>query len=125
MELNMVIIFAILLIHWIADFILQSDHQAKNKATSFKSLVQHTAIYSACWLVVGLIGMWFNVFTLIGVVSFVGITFVVHTITDYFTSKINKQLFEKGDTHNLFVSIGADQVLHYVQLFLTYSFLML
>ena len=54
---------------------------------------------------------------------FVGITFVCHTITDYFTSRLNSKLWAKGDVHNFFVSVGFDQVLHYVQLFLTYQLL--
>jgi hypothetical protein len=51
------------------------------------------------------------------------ITFVCHTITDYFTSRLNSRLWAKGDVHNFFVSIGFDQVLHYVQLFTTYYLL--
>jgi hypothetical protein len=51
------------------------------------------------------------------------ITFIFHTITDYFTSRLNSKLWKKGDVHNFFVSIGFDQVLHYVQLFLTYKLL--
>jgi len=32
-------------------------------------------------------------------------------------------LIGKGDVHNFFLSIGFDQVLHYVQLFVTYQIL--
>ena len=56
-------------------------------------------------------------------ISFFFITFLSHTITDYFTSRINKKLWEKGDTHNFFVFVGLDQILHYFQLFLTYKLL--
>jgi len=55
--------------------------------------------------------------------KFVLITFVAHTITDYFTSRLNAKLWAKGDVHNFFVSVGFDQVLHYVQLFVTYQLL--
>jgi hypothetical protein len=51
------------------------------------------------------------------------ITFIAHTITDYFTSRLNAKLWAKGNVHNFFVSIGFDQYLHYLQLFITYSLL--
>lgn len=54
---------------------------------------------------------------------FVPITFIFHTITDYFTNRLNSKLWAKGDVHNFFVSVGFDQCLHYVQLFLTYYLL--
>ena len=54
---------------------------------------------------------------------FVIITFICHTVTDYFTSRLNSKLWAKGDVHNFFVSVGFDQVLHYAQLFLTYKIL--
>jgi len=37
---------------------------------------------------------------------------------------INAKLWAKGDVHNFFVSIGFDQVLHYIQLFITFKYLM-
>lgn len=141
-------IFIILLIHWIADFILQTDKQAKGKAKNWNDLLSHTYQYSLVWYIVGAIfqiygnGKFFPEWS---VTLFVLITFVCHTITDYFTSRLNKKLapeefsihlasssfgateffaFPKGRSyHNLFVSIGFDQILHYIQLFLTYWFL--
>ena len=111
-------IFLILIIHWIADFILQTDSQAKDKSKEWKPLLQHTFNYSMVWLIVGmcvhLFIMKFN-FPL-----FALITFIAHTITDYFTSRLNSKLWAEGKVHNFFVSIGFDQILHYVQLFLTY-----
>lgn len=103
-------IFMILLIHWVADFVLQTDWQAKNKSINNNALLTHTGAYSIVWLVI--FGPLFGL-----------ITFVTHTVTDYFTSRLNKYLWEKGDVHNFFVSVGFDQVLHYVQLFLTYQLL--
>jgi len=51
------------------------------------------------------------------------ITFVAHTITDYFTSRLNSKLWAEGKVHWFFVSIGFDQILHYIQLFSTYQIL--
>ncbi len=125
---NIIEIIVILLVHWVADFIFQTDYQAKNKSKSFKALTDHTKTYSFIWFVFGVI-ITNPFYTILGVENwykvwiFVFITFVVHTITDYFTSKLNSKLWASGQTHNFFASIGFDQITHYIQLFLTYGFL--
>jgi hypothetical protein len=127
--MNLITIFVVLLTHWVADFILQTDKQAKGKSKNWSDLLAHTVNYSLVWIFVSclLIGyinkthttQWYVLHSL----AFAGITFVAHTLTDYFTSRLNAKLWAKGDTHTFFVSIGFDQVLHYVQLFLTLYFL--
>jgi hypothetical protein len=115
------------LVHWIGDFIFQSDAEAKGKSTSNKMLLRHTGKYSLIWTIamygIGVIqtGFGWPVYSLL----FGIITFVCHTITDYFTSRLVKKRFEKGDHHNGFVIIGADQILHYVQLILTFTLIYL
>jgi hypothetical protein len=122
--MNLIEIFSILLIHWIADFVAQTDSQAKNKSKNNLFLVAHTLNYSMIFfmgiaiLYASIYGsgekvFWFSLW-------FTIITFICHTITDYFTSRLNSKLWEQGKVHNFFVSIGFDQVLHYVQLFTTY-----
>jgi len=60
---------------------------------------------------------------------FFPITFILHTLTDYFTSKIVKYKFNKKHygsfipNFGAFTIIGLDQLLHYIQLFLTYYLL--
>lgn len=113
-------ILLIIIVHWFADFVLQTNSQAKGKSKNWKPLLQHTLNYSLCWMIVGIIiyPSWsmFIGFTL----PFTVITLVAHTITDYFTSRLNRKLWEQGRTHAFFVSVGFDQVLHYAQLFGTY-----
>ena len=124
--MNLIEIFAIILIHWFADFVLQTDKQAKGKSKNWDDLLEHTLNYSMVWDLSGLILLFINLkYPLFEnypfmVTKFMFITFVCHTITDYFTSRLNSKLWEKGDVHKFFVSVGFDQVLHYVQLFLTY-----
>ena len=110
-------IFGIIIIHWFADFVMQTDKQAKGKSRNWKDLLSHTITYSTFWIIPAILMLGYN-----GAI-FVIITLVAHTITDYFTSRLNSKLWAKGDVHNFFVSIGFDQVLHYVQLFLTFYFL--
>lgn len=125
----MIIAFIIIFIHWVADFVLQSDWQAQNKSKNNFALLSHTSNYSLVWLLPmclvfgkmkeGATTEWIFWTTL----YFSMITLVVHTITDYFTSRLNSKLWSAGKVHYFFVSVGFDQVLHYGQLFLTYYFL--
>jgi len=118
-------IFAILIIHWIADFVLQTDKQAKGKSKNWRDLLSHTFNYSLVWcipfVILGLIGYkHYDLGFKQELVWFPLITFICHTITDYYTSRLNSKLWSEGKVHHFFVSVGFDQVLHYIQLFTTY-----
>jgi uncharacterized membrane protein YciS (DUF1049 family) len=125
----MLISFIIIFIHWVADFVLQTDWQAQNKSKNNFALLSHTSNYTLVWLLPmclvfgkmkeGATTEWIVWSTL----YFCMITLVAHTITDYFTSRLNSKLWAGGKVHYFFVSVGFDQVLHYGQLFLTYHYL--
>ena len=125
----MLISFIIIFIHWISDFVLQTDWQAQNKSKNNFALLSHTSNYTLVWLLPmclifgkmkeGATTEWIVWSTL----YFCMITLVTHTITDYFTSRLNSKLWAGGKVHYFFVSVGFDQVLHYGQLFLTYYYL--
>ena len=111
------IIFGILVLHWIADFLCQTDYMAQNKSKTMNALLLHTVVYTVIWLaptimVMGQTAGWFLLVTLIA-----------HTATDYITSRINSKLWTDKKVHWFFVSIGFDQLLHYTQLLLTYYLL--
>ena len=119
---QIIIILTILFIHFVADFILQSDKQAKEKSKSNRQLTLHVLSYSIVWLLVA------NTYSIVTnnyqmVALFPIITFICHWITDYFTSRLNSKLWAKGDVHNFFISVGFDQFLHQCQLILTYYLL--
>ena len=126
--MNLIEIFSILLIHWFADFVMQTDKQAKGKSSNWNDLISHTLTYSLIWFIPLYIVI-FSGYTREEVgwsqwmLLFIPITFIFHTITDYFTSRLNSRLWSEGKVHNFFVSVGFDQVLHYIQLFLTYYLL--
>lgn len=113
------ILAIILATHYVGDFLLQTDAQAKGKSSSNKMLVGHISTYSLIWWLVvwALTGSAFMAF------QFWGITFIAHFATDYITSRIVKKQFERQDTHGAFAVIGFDQILHYVQLYFTFKFL--
>jgi hypothetical protein len=126
----MLVAFIITIIHWFADFVLQTDWQAQNKSKSNFALLSHTSNYSLVWLLPmclvfgkmkeGATTEWIVWTTL----YFSIITFFAHTITDYFTSRLNSRLWKANQVHYFFVGVGFDQVLHYGQLFLTYHYLL-
>jgi general stress protein CsbA len=106
----------ILLIHFLADFALQTHWQASNKSTSFKALNQHVFSYSLIWLIASYI--WFEnslacLFWLI--------TYTAHLATDFFSALAAKRFFDQKDYHNGFVIVGIDQVAHYIQLIFTFK----
>lgn len=126
--MTLIEIFIILIVHWIADFWLQTDKQAKGKSKNWRDLLSHTGNYSLVWFLIVLLFGIFNKnqtteYYVYSTILFVLITFICHTITDYFTSRLNSKLWQKGEVHYFFVAIGGDQILHYIQLFLTYQLL--
>lgn len=122
MGLSLTEIFSIIVIHWFADFVLQTHWQATNKSKNNGALTMHVLSYSTVWSLTA------NIYSILTghyyvLALFPVITFICHWVTDYFTSRLNSKLWAKGDIHNFFVSVGFDQVLHYVQLFLTFYIL--
>jgi hypothetical protein len=105
----------ILVIHFLADFGLQTHEQATGKSTSLKWLTYHVGVYSIIWLLAA--WFYFDYFNI--ALIFAMTTFIFHWATDYLTSRIGKPFWEKNDFHNGFVVVGFDQVLHYIQLVLT------
>lgn len=110
--LDLVVIFVLIWAHFIGDFILQSDYHAANKSKSNLVLFQHVLLYSLP-------------FTLAAFLVPISILFIVanavlHAITDYISSRITSILWQKGERHWFFVTIGADQAFHMTCLFFTY-----
>jgi len=93
----------LLTIHFIADFVLQSDWMAINKSKSWQALFAHTTAYSLMF--VPFFGIYFALVTLL-----------THTAQDYITSRITSRLWQANQRHWFFVAIGADQLLHYFTL---------
>jgi len=116
----------ILIVHWFADFVLQTHHMSTRKSTSNYYLTMHVTIYSFVTIFLWSLLFPFTELT----VSFNGFLlslvsiFVMHWITDYFTSRWTSRLYKEERFHDFFVVIGFDQVLHYTQLLLTFNYLL-
>ena len=106
----------ILLIHFLADFGLQTHEQAnkKGEGKSFWNiyLFRHVLTYTLVWFVWLICHCTDSEQVILGTVF----VFVTHYITDWITSRLSKPLFASENYHDGFVIIGADQVAHYLSL---------
>jgi hypothetical protein len=118
-----------LLVHWVADFVLQNDKMALNKSTSNYWLGMHVMVYSFATIV-----LWFIFFWITDLHQYVKFhqyveaylaLFIMHFITDYITSRITGKYFRAKKNHEFFVTIGFDQWLHYVQIFTVFNYIIL
>lgn len=119
MNIEIWIVLYLLLAHFVADFICQTDAMAINKSKSNLWLTYHAATYTA---ILGLAAT--ALFPLNAAwVKFVAANFVLHWGTDFVTSRITSRLWVANQRHWFFVTIGADQWLHAAALVLTYGYL--
>lgn len=95
-------------IHFVADFMLQSDTMAINKSTSAKWLFAHVVIYTTPFFVFG----WL----------FAIVNGVAHGMTDFVTSRAGSWMYERN-RHWFFTIIGFDQAVHLSTLVISYYYL--
>ena len=135
----MIIYFLILVNHFFADFLFQTDKMATKKSTSNKWLSVHALTYI---LVMSPIGMYLDYEKYGHIMWFswgVGfswwiINLILHWCTDYCTSRLTSYLWVKGINdpngswmggswrHWFFSVVGADQLTHTACLFFTYQY---
>lgn len=108
-EITLFELSAILFVHFVADFMAQTDYMAKGKSSSNRVLGLHILIYSIFLIPFG--------------VAYAIVNGALHFVTDYISSRASKRQWEKGDTHNFFVIVGFDQFIHVICLVWTYQFL--
>lgn len=98
------VLLFILLVHFIGDFILQSDWMALNKSKSSWALFLHSMVYMAFLLC----ATW----PLFGCFWFGLINGGAHGAIDAVTSKWTAWLWKRDQRHWFFVVIGLDQFIH-------------
>ncbi len=120
-------IFFILVVHLIADYFFQDPGWAENKSHDIGELLKHTTVYSLFWFPAIL--LWTSNIKV--AMIFTIATFLLHTITDFVSSKIVSKKFKRKEygtpipNTGAFTIIGIDQYFHYLQLFITYKILLL
>lgn len=110
-------ILVLAFIHLMADFVFQSDAVAKGKSKSIATLTRHIIEYTAVFAFF-ILSLWYlypEYFIKTGwdgIPQFLGLTAILHMLTDFFTSQLNTYLWEKKKTHSFFVGVGTDQYIH-------------
>ena len=97
----------IIWLHFLADFIFQTDKMAINKSTSTLWLAIHVAIYTLPFF-------WFGW-------PFALFNGGCHFVTDWFTSRGTSYLWKKEERHWFFALIGLDQAIHMTTLMVSYK----
>ena len=137
---------ALLAVHTLADYRLQSDAMAVNKSKSLGWLSLHVAIYTTTFMIYGILIGWSGE----QVKTFGILTFCSHFLTDFFTSRLSRRVFPwipqtwqvldettgkdvgvyldhegiNGRSRNRFFNVlGVDQLIHFFTLALTYRLL--
>ena len=118
-------LLGIMFMHFLSDFVMQTDWQALNKSKNNKALSGHVLSYSLSMTAgFALLIILFDVhiqsllnWVFLLVIFFV-ITFATHFATDYVTSRVNTYLWSRN-RHLFFVSVGFDQFIHCATLFIT------
>lgn len=132
--MSILAIVVIVIAHMLGDFVFQRREDARGKSKDLRALSSHVAMYmpflALMALTAGPIG-W-------GMVWFVLLNAALHWVTDYFTSRESAQYaytLTMGDgqegaylpAHSekpFWNTIGYDQCLHFLALFLTYHFML-
>jgi len=100
-------VLSVVWLHFISDFILQTDRMAMNKSKSNAWLELHVTVYALPFL-------WFGW-------QYAAVNWVLHFATDWASSRATSKLWQKGERHWFFVVIGLDQAIHLTSLVLTLS----
>ena len=109
------LILVALAIHWVFDFVLQSNWMATNKSKSNVALGAHVGIYTCGMALLAVIALGPTV----GAILFTLINGAFHFGVDYCTSRVTSHLWQKTDVHNFFVVVGFDQLIHATTLIVT------
>ena len=112
-QINAVMIF--LVIHYIADFLMQHPWIANNKSKRSLPLLAHVFIHGA---LIGT-GSFFLYGYSASLTAFILINTVSHGVVDYNTSRISSRLFKEEKYYKFFNILGIDQLTH--QLVMIYS----
>jgi len=103
---NIYLVIVVLILHFISDFLFQTDKMAKDKSSSNLMLTKHVLVYGIMF--VCLLG---PIYALVNC--------GLHWITDYFSSRVTKKLWQEQRVHDFFVVIGLDQLIHTICLVVT------
>lgn len=105
--ISVAVICWLLLIHFIADFICQTEWMANNKSLALPPLILHVLVYG-----IVLMGAFTPVIGFVSATLFGTVNLVLHFCTDYVTSRVMRRLKEKENIRGFFQVLGIDQLIH-------------
>lgn len=121
------ILIIILFAHWIADFVLQTDWMAQGKSKEMTPLIAHGISYTGGFALIIIIGLSISGYSetldVRYILKFIFLNGLLHTITDFFTSRASSYFWQQKQVHNFFVVIGFDQMIHTVTILITWNWL--
>lgn len=94
----------VLFLHFLGDFICQSDWMALNKSKDWHALGVHVLVYTTV--------LWLGMFKFEQAQGFAFLNGIIHFGVDAVTSRITSRLYKANQTHWFFVVIGFDQFIH-------------
>ena len=99
-------ILLILVTHFVADFLCQTEWMALGKSKTWTPLLAHVLVYT---LVLSLAG-----FYLLGAagILYACINGVLHGLVDYYSSRAMRAAHAAGDSRRFFAYLGLDQLAH-------------
>ena len=119
-------IYVILFAHYFSDFVCQTDWMALNKSSSNKALSVHIGVYTLGLLslvAVGSILLYGPAINFGVLVSWAALNGALHFATDYVSSRMSGRAYKSGDLRGFWAIVGADQMVHYIFLFATWTVL--
>lgn len=108
MQIDALTVVLLLALHFVGDFILQTDRVANGKSSDFGVLTEHVVLYAVPLAVI-----------FAEHPGFVIANAVLHWSTDVWTSRLTSRLWAAGERHWFFTVIGLDQLIHGACLVLT------
>lgn len=120
--MNTIFLIYLLTTHYIGDFILQTDWEAKNKSSRLDALTSHICSYGLFLTLSISVYFLFSQpnYSSYSIAEYCIFNIFAHFITDFFTSRLNAYLWNKKQVHNFFVAVGADGLIHQITLILSY-----
>ena len=103
------VVLTLVWLHFLADWLMQTDRVATQKSQSNSILLWHVSVYSLPFVWFG----WQYALT----------NGALHFVVDWFTCRATTRLHRAQKRHWFFVVIGLDQALHFTALFWTWCWL--
>ena len=105
----------IIVLHFLADFVFQSNDMAMKKSSSNAWLAYHGGVYMLPFL---FMIVFFR--DLATTALYMLVNGGIHFLVDFFSSRVAREYRRQDRNHEFFLVIGADQAIHMLTLILTF-----